>query len=216
MDKYVEHLAKSEQRTKVSSEYSSPAKGLLSKSEYVVVAKKGKDRCESVHGAVVAQGSDLGNTFDICSNKNCKTHRVQTSHYELTPKEREKRKNEAIKERAKAEAKKKKENAEILAAVGKIKLPVTAKTIEALFELLVGKLREDELKPVAYRHEWEPVIVEEKSYMDPKKIRKVKDWDKTFKKYFVEMTEVQKFRLIVEMLLETVWEEPRRKVMKLL
>jgi hypothetical protein len=79
MRAHVDWMAKEKKLTKVSSEYGQPSKGVRGRSEYIVVAKKGKDRCESMHGAIVAEGADVGKTFDICSINDCKKHRGLSS-----------------------------------------------------------------------------------------------------------------------------------------
>jgi len=86
-------------------------------------------------------------------------------------------------------------------------LPVAKREIEVLFELAMNRYGEDVFRAVARRHNWEPIIRKKKAGGQAqmikltRKSKKIKDWDKTIRSV-VSMTDEQKFRLIIEIMLE--------------
>jgi len=202
MDNYVNYRAKEEKLTKVSGEYSNPAKGILSKSEYDVIGKHAKDRCKSVHGAIVAQGATIGDTFDICSNKKCEVHHSRTN-YEQSPKEREARLAEQKKEKDKSA----KLEQQIVSGLKKIAWPVEEKTLDILIELLVKGNGTTVTRPICKRHGWkaEKTVRDNYSFFDYEKLiaDKIKD-----------LAPVEKMRLLTEFLIERTWGEEKVKIIK--
>lgn len=155
MGKYIDYIAKTEKRVKVSSEYGQAAKGLKNKGDYVLVAAKGKDRCESVHGAIVAQGTNIGEKIDICSDKECKIHGRSQSEYTMTPAEANKRKEERKKEIAKAKKAKEDRTKRLTDALAKLKWPMSEKHLDALLALSLDQASSNLYRAVAKRHELE-------------------------------------------------------------
>ena len=136
MQKYVDHQAKTAKLTKISSVWQVSGKNVLSKSEYVVL-DVAKGKCDSAHRGIIAEGENLGREVEICSDKNCKTHR--SGGYQRTPEE-----EKAAKERAKAEkqaAKEKRDAFEALLTetVLKVRWPLDEKQLDALLALAISK-----------------------------------------------------------------------------
>lgn len=209
MAKYIELRAENEKLTKVSSEYGQVPKGIKNKGEYVVVAAKGKDRCESVHGAIVVQGSEIGHVMDICSDVKCSVHRGQTSGYSLTPAEEAKRKAERKAEIAKAKKTKEATQKRLKDALAKVKWPVTDKMLEALLALTVENAGSNVMRGVAKRHELE--------------MKKTKtqwggeyyDYTSAVKKFIAPMDKTDKLKMVFELLIDTGYDSLRAGVGKL-
>jgi len=174
MANYLNYIAKKEKRTKVSSDYgysygkkeAGSYGKILEKNDYVVVAAKGKGRCDSVHAAIVVSGSDVGQRIDICSNKECKIHGSSQSGYTLSPAEKARRKKEAeqAKKRAEEYAQKFQE------AIQKIKFPLSEEQLDALFDFAFHRCGVSFQQPTAKFLKAEIVKKEEKSWDGKKKI----------------------------------------------
>lgn len=201
MGKYIDYvMAKKGITVKVSKDYGTPdAKDVLSKSNYEMLSTNKKKQCESAQMAIVAEGKDLGTIVHICNDPKCKTHGKQITPYKKSPEEKEQRKKEIAKELAKKE----KENEKLLATLENIKLPVTDKTLEVLFELVLAKYNSDILREVAKRHKWEPIKDECDMGGGKKSLRT--NWEKTTRKYADEMSGNDNFRLIIEIMLESIY-----------
>lgn len=201
MGRYIDHMAKTEKRTKVSSEYGEAIKGVKNRGEYVIVGKK--DRCESVHGAIVAQGSDIGTTLDICSNKECKIHYNQTSDYRLSPAEAKKRKEQRKKELEKAKKAKADRAKKLMDALVKIKWPMSEKNLDALLALALEMAGSNLMRSVSKRHE-----------LEPKKLKNT--WGSTSIDYAGAVKEMAKgleskgkIQLVFELMIDTGYESLR-------
>lgn len=221
MKAYINHRIKMEGLVKISEEYHYRSdidkNPVLAQNEYKGLSTKTKDHCEFAKQGIVVEGANIGNVRWICADKKCKKHHSENSTgYAETQAEKEKRRKEAEKERIAAEEMKKKENSKILGALKNITLPLTEKVSGIMIQLMVDDSREDELKPLCERHGWNPVVKEEKSYMDEKKIMKRKNWPETILKQAAEMNGEDQLRLIFEIMLQTVWTEPRDKAIKAL
>lgn len=209
MDRYVDHLAKTEKRTKVSSEYGQAPKGIKGRGEYTVVAKKGKDRCESAHGAVVAVGAEIGQTFDICSNPKCEVHHGQSGEYRRSPEEEAKAKAERKAEKEKAVKAKEDREKKLAEALKKIKWPMSKKHLEALLALSMDQASSLIWSKVAKRHELE--------------VKKTKtEWGSTnfnyegaVKKFAEGLDETGKARLAFELLIDTGYDTLRAGIGKI-
>lgn len=196
MKAYINYVAERENTLLlVSKEYGTPeTKGVIGRSEYETLSTNKKKQCEHAEKAVVAEGPDQGTVIWVCVDKKCKQHGNQHSTYELSPEEKENRK----KEREKELKKKEKEEKKITAALENIKWPVSKTELEILFELITNKYGVNEFRPIGKRHNWEPMKKENRA-----------DWTDTLKKYATEMDEQQKFRLIIEIMLESTWHKDR-------
>ena len=191
---YLNHRIKTEKLHAISDEYGESPKGVLSRSNYVLIS--GKDKCDSAHKALVVNGGDIGKIKTICSDKDCKTHGRNQSGYSLTPKEKERRKAEIKKEKAKAAA-------EVTArakALKKVKWPMTEKTLNMLLET---KLERGTmvLRPVCQRREIKPITTT--IYYDSAKKQGYKStsWEKPLRQAVAKMTKQEKAQLLVELTL---------------
>jgi ParB family chromosome partitioning protein len=209
MAKYIEVRAESEKLTKVSSEYGQSSKGVKNRGEYVVIAVKGKDRCESVHGAIVVQGSEIGHVMDICSDVKCAIHHGKVSSYSLTPAEEAKRKAERKAEISKAKKNKEATQKRLKDALGKVKWPMTDRMLEALLALAVENAGSNVMRGVAKRHELE--------------MKKTKtewggeyyDYSSVVKKFIAPMDKTDKMKMVFELLIDTGYDSLRAGVGKL-
>lgn len=199
MDAYVNYISKKAQENKkpiakVSDEYSNPGKGILSKSDYVVIDKKTK-RCDSIRPAVIAQGAGIGKEIkEICSNPKCKIHHGDRSSYETTPKEREERR----KEREKAAEEKIQMNENLKTALAKIEWPISDQHFESLLELAFKQAGFASTRSICKRHE---IKVEKKT--DKKYNYASYPYDYELKKAAAAMDKSQKIRLIFELIIDT-------------
>lgn len=206
MTAYTAHIATTEKRRQVSSEYSGAEKGVLGKSEYVIVPAKGKNRCESAHGAVVVQGSDIGKVFDICSNFKCSKHRGQTSHYELSPAEEAKRKAERKKEIAKKKREKEARAKKLETALSKVAWPLSEKHLDALLALAVENAGGNQCRTIGKRHGIVPKKgANEFTY----------GYGAPLKKWASEQTKVERLRLTFELLADTGYDSLREGLSQL-
>lgn len=205
MAKYVEYkISQNPELVRVSKEYgSTESKDVLNRNNYEMLSTKKKKQCEGAKQGIVAEGQDRGTIVYICADPKCKTHGKQMTPYKKSPEEKENRKKEIAKEQAKKEI----ADARFLTTLENIKLPVLDNTLEILFELVMGKYNSDTLREVAKRHKWEPVKVECDMGEGKKSLRT--NWEKTTRKYADEMSANDKFRLIVEIMLEVVWEKDK-------
>jgi ParB family chromosome partitioning protein len=192
----------------VKSWYSS-RKDVLDHNRYSTVGKK----CGHETKGIVVEGEDTGEILTICIDQKCPEHgKVHSSAIiKMTPEEKAARKKAAEKEKED----KKKEDEKLLKSISRA-VPLTEKSVGAFLEAAIYVLRDDEVKNIAERHGWDPLIVKEKNYMDEKKPRMVKDWEKTVREKTKTMTIDEKMRIVFEILLERTWDEPRAKIMKML
>lgn len=208
MDAYIGHIAKAEQRTRVSSEYGSPEKGVKSKSEYTLVGKTSKDRCESVHGAVIAQGTGIGKRIDVCTDPKCKTH-GRHSEYEPSPKELAKRKEERKKEIAKAKRNAEAREKRLADALAKVKWPLTEKHLDAFLALSMDQASANVWRGVAKRHGLE--VKKEKTTWGAQSY----NYQGAVKKWAAGLKGAEKARLAFELLIDTGYDSLREGVGKL-
>lgn len=209
MDAYIAHQAKSEKMVKVSDNYGRSEKGVIDKGGYVMVAKKGKDRCDHVEKAIIAEGTERGKTFDICHDPECKMHGKGKSQYGLSKKEKDSRAAEMKKEKMKV-AKEEIEFSETLNK--KIKWPVTGKSIGQLVEVMLGSFGTSVTRPICKRHDFPEVKVTHEGY-DGKKVKQT-DWEKTLKAGVESLDEAGKYRMCFEIALEHTWSERRMKFLR--
>lgn len=211
MDKYIKYyIEKLDIKVRVSSHYGTPDdKTVVSLSNYEKLSNNKKKHCESAELAILIDGEKMGSTIFICRNPKCETHGSQhsSSSYALTPEEKAARREETIKDnakKAKALAKRNQMIADSLATIGN---KFQSSVARLLANTLVEEAHVDYIKVICERLELEPVIKEEKNYMDETKIRKVKDWKATLTNHINEITSDSKmFEVMVQVAICRVYD----------
>ncbi|MCX6785943.1 MAG: ParB/RepB/Spo0J family partition protein [Candidatus Komeilibacteria bacterium] len=211
MTAYIEHRKQESKLTKISSEYSQPAKGCLSKSEYAVIAAKGKDKCESAHGAIFAEGDDLGKEILICSNKDCKTHGRSHSEYRLSPAEEKKRKADLLKEKENEKKKIERNNKATADLLKTIKWPIDSKMLNTLFGLAMFHSGTDQYRPIVKRRGWE--VPRTKTQYQPNGYL---DYDRCVRENAAKLDDTEKLRLTIEVLMPSYDSWKKIGVVKLI
>lgn len=209
MANFIAWKAKEGNLSKVSNEYGKAGSGVCSRSEYVIVAKRGKDRCKSVQQAIIAEGSELGKVIDICVDPHCQTHRGMKSQYGMTPKEQEARRAERKKEKEKAVKEKEAREKKLSEALAKLKWPMSEKHLDALLELSFEISGSNTARSVAKRHELE--VVKEKSEWGSEHY----DHIGAIRKSAKSMTKTEKVRLVFELLVDSGYESLRSGISKI-
>ncbi|MDQ5987364.1 MAG: Nucleoid occlusion protein [Syntrophus sp. SKADARSKE-3] len=211
MDNFINWRVAEGKLAKVSGDYSTAPKGVMSRSDYVLVAKKGKDRCESARGAIIISGSDIGKEIDICSNPKCKTHKGEQTSYSLTPKEIEKRKAERKAEAKKAKKAKEARKNRLEKALENVKWPFTETHLKALLALAFDQASANAYRSIAKRRELE--------------VKKVKnswgsgttiDYSGAVKSVAKDMDKTEQARLAFELLIDSGYDSLRSGVGKLI
>jgi ParB/RepB/Spo0J family partition protein len=203
MKLYVNYVAEKENTLlKVSKEYGTPeTKGIIGRSDYQTLSTKKKTHCEYAEKAVVAEGPDQGTVIWVCADKRCKEHGDQHTSYKLSSEEKEARK----KERAWEEAKKAKDDQKLLGVLAGIQWPMDEKTLDVLVDITIERSGRDVARIIAKRHQWEAKRTDNRV-----------DYDLTVRERLAVMTSKEKVQLLTEMLLQCVWEEPRKRAMNAL
>lgn len=205
MDAYVKYRAKKDHMTKVSDEYSNPEKGVLSKSDYVVIGKKDK-RCDSIHPAIIAQGAGIGKEIkEICSNRKCEIHHGSRSTYEQTPEEKEARKKELKKEREEAQKLEK----QIVEVLDRIVWPIEDKFADVLLELVIQSEGTSIARTICKRHGWKS-----KDESELAGTYVYHNWEAAIQEKIKEMSPVDKIRMATEYLIEKQWGDNKLKLVK--
>lgn len=215
MGKYVDYqVAKAKEQgielLKVSKEYSySPQgkadAGILTANDYTLVSFKKKKRCEYAQKAIVAVGSGIGTFLWICASSDCPEHHPQHADYSLSPKEKERRRKEVKKQKAKRE----KEEESIVKALEKIKWPLNKKTLDTMFELVLNGQGTTVLRPVAKRFEITAKKVTKYDYTSY-------DWEIPIREAAKKMSNAEKLRFIIGVMLERTWGDFKNKILKVL
>lgn len=208
MQAYIDHAAKEKKLVKVSGEYGPAPKGVkYGKSDYTLIAKKGKDRCASVHGAIIVNGSEIGKVIDICTDKACKTH--GHAEYRLSPAEEKKRKESRKKEIADAKRKKEAREKRLKESLAKVYWPLKEKHLEALLALAMDQASANTFRGIAKRHELE--LTKKKSSWGADFI----DYQGAVKRWAEKLGKVEKARLAFELLIDTGYDTLREGIGKL-
>lgn len=219
MNKYINFLAKRDDLLKVSKEYtygSDEAKlrkrNILPSGDFTSLSTKKKEHCEFARKAIVAYGDGIGRVIWVCADAICKKHgKTHDAPYKQTPEEKERRKKEAAKEQAKKE----KEDQKLAEVLQVIQSPTSINFLDIILELVLVRNGEQYTKPVCKRHKWEVVKVESRTW-DDKNVRMVSDWEKTVRENYAKLTADEKLRLVVEIMLETAWEDPKKKIIEMI
>jgi len=225
MGKYIDYRVEKEKESggtlvKITKEYDYTSqknkRGVLIRNNYEMLSTKKKHHCASAQKAIVAEDKDLGTIVWICADPECKEHGKNHSSYELTPKEIAKRKEERKKELDKEKEKKEKEAKEMSSILALIKDPILKSgsgMLDIILDLVLVRNGEQYTKPVCHRHRWEAVKVGRKGWgMNSSKVTMFSDWEKTIRENYAKLTEDGKFRLIIEIMLETAWDEPKKRI----
>jgi ParB family chromosome partitioning protein len=135
----------------VSKGYGTPEmKGAIGRSSYTGLGTKKKDHCEFAEQGIVVEGPDIGTTIWLCRDDDCKKHHANHSNsgYAMSPKEREKRKKELARQRARDD----KAYADFVAIIkAKVAWPLSEDALGVLLEDALSKHRFTSLVPVAKR-----------------------------------------------------------------
>jgi ParB family chromosome partitioning protein len=209
MEKYIEWRVKEAKLTKVSCEYGQAPKGVYSMSDYVLVAKKGKDRCKSVQVGIVVDGAEIGKEIDICTDPHCQTHRGMKSQYGMTPAEQKRRKEERKKEIEKSKNEKEARKKLMEDTLKKLKWPMSVKHLDALLELAFENAGFNVARSIAKRRGLE-VPKETNTWGS-------NSWDYTgaIEKLFKELDNAGKLRLAFELLIDDGYESFRKGIKKI-
>lgn len=189
------HEAKGEKIVKISTSYgSSDMKGVLSRDQYRVLesAKDKKDATETIFGIVVEGYQDEGKVLTITTAPEDLKGSTSTAH-KLTPKEKAERK----KEREHEASAKEKRNAKIIAGIEKVKMPLSEKHLDILFDVCFRRFGYSYIQPVAARHGIKAVKIEEKGYNR-------RDLETPVREYFEKKGKNGKLQFIFEVGLEAV------------
>ncbi len=206
--KYFDYIAKKEKLVKVSSEFnwssdaskaSGPYGKVVLKNDYEIVPKKGKEHCESAHGAILIDGVDIGKKIEICTNKECKIHRSGHSYYAPSPAEKAARKREAQK-------KKKREESNIgkfIDTLDKVEFPLSKKHLDALLDFAIYRCGKSYQQPAVKLMGAEVVKTEEESYGYDGKTKKVMriNYEASLRKYAEANGDSGKLRVIFALLM---------------
>ena len=154
MGKYVKYqIAKAKKEgveiLRVSRSYGvGQDKTILSKSDYESVSFKKKERCKYAQRAIVADDeSGIGTLLWVCVSDKCSKHKEQHAEYRLSPKEKERRKTKAKKEKARELKKEEK----IVKALNSVGWPLNKATLDILFDMLIKGQGVTVLRPTAKR-----------------------------------------------------------------
>lgn len=189
------HEAKGEKIVKISTSYgSSDMKGVLSRDQYreLETAKERADATEDILGIVVEGYQDEGKVLKITTAPEDLKGSSQAAH-KLTPKERAERKKQRELE-AKA---KEKRNAKIIEGIGKVKMPLSEKHLDVLFDVCFRRFGYSYIQPVATRHGIKAVKMEENGYSR-------RDLETPVREYFEKKGKNGKLQFIFEVGLEAV------------
>jgi ParB/RepB/Spo0J family partition protein len=149
MTAYIAHLkATNPGLLEVSTNYGKAPSGVLSKSDYELLEASAKKHCKFASEAVVVEGSERGKVVFVCASNECKKHHALHSEYTRTPEEREKRKKEIVREKAKQQ----REYDSFIALISeKVDWPLTEEVLDMLIEHSLGNHGVTSLSQVAKR-----------------------------------------------------------------
>lgn len=210
MEKYLAWRIKEGHLSQVSGDYGQSEKGVLPKSEYVEVPKRGKNRCDSAMQAIIVDSAEIGKEIDVCVDPKCEKHGTQHSSYQLTPEEKQARREERKKERELKKKETERREKKLAKALDNVKFPLVARQLDALVELAVQSAGQGVIRSVVKRHELE---VEKKSIeyyaLDQY------DYEGALRKMIGEIGANAKMRLVFEILADTGYEEIRDGIDKI-
>jgi len=165
---------------KIYNGYGSPDKsGVLSRDQYKVLetAKERKEASEDILGLVV-EGYDIGKVVHISTDPADIKDSVSSTSHKITPEEKEKKK----KEKAKREAKTQKMTEDLQEALSKVKMPLSKKHADLLFEFALNRCGTSYQQSVVKALGLEVVTTKEKNGWDDK-YRNVRNYQKTLEDY---------------------------------
>lgn len=180
---------------KISTSYGTPEmKGVLAKDQYRILetAKDRKTASEDILGIVVEGWNDEGKVYHITTAAEDLKGSTSTAH-KLTPEDRAARKAE----REKEEAKKQKKDEKILEAIGKVKMPMSEKHLDILFDVCFRRFGFSYMQPVAARHGIKAIKVTKNGYTH-------RDLETPLRAHFEEKGKNGKLQFIFEVGMEAV------------
>lgn len=178
---------KGKKMVKISTHYGKPdMKGVLSRDEYKTLDSKEdkKNAKEQIYG-IVAEGDDLGQVFLITTDKEDLKggEKGQYGTYRMTAKEKAEKK----KENEKRKKEKEKMSVDFQKAINKIKMPLSTKQLDALFDFAMHRCGFSYQQPACILLGLEPVMKKQESYGmssgEKDKVRTVRDYEATLIKY---------------------------------
>ena len=153
-----------------------------------------KDGCDHEEKGIVIEGNGVGHVMRFCRAPECKKHwasQTPHGHYKPSAEEIAKRKKARAAE-AKAHEK---QTAEILAGLERVKLPLSDKQVDVLFDLALRRAGTSYQQPVIKRHAVK-AIVKANKYGDRR------DYEATVRKIVAdEKSQDAKLRMVFELLL---------------
>lgn len=199
MKKYIDYRAKNEELRKITDEYYSSDKKILTRNDYAQ-AKKGS--CESGIGAIIVDGSNIGKVGMICINKLCKVHASGArTNYNQTPEETAKQKAEAKKEREAMKKKQEINSAKFKEAMEKLKWPMPEKQLDALLDFAIYRCGGSYQQPAVKLLGIEIVRKEETRGWETKKKVMVIDYEASLRKFAEEKGNIGKLQAIFALLI---------------
>ena len=214
MEKYINYqIARAKKQgveiLRVSKEYSYSPRGkvdagIITRGNYESLSFKKKDQCKYAQKAIVAADKDMGTLLWVCISPECPKHCQQHTDYSLTPKEKERRRKEVKKEKAERD----KGEEMIVEALEKVKWPPNKKTLDALFEMIVSGQGTTVLRPVAKRFAVTAKKTKRYGYT-------YLDWEAPVREAAKKMSNAEKLRFIIGVLLERTWGDLTNKILKM-
>jgi ParB family chromosome partitioning protein len=202
-----QHKADKKPLTLISDRYST-SKGVLGSSGYELASSvKG---CKSAHDGLIVEGDDVGRILHICTDKECPAHhpkakRSARSNAEKAESAAEKKKREQ--EQKREEAAKKRADAAFVAALDKVKDPLSDGQLDVLFNIVTTEWGY-ETEKVASAFGIQPIVEKKKNYTN-------EDYERPVKEHFTKLGKSGKLRLILALAIEQTYGE-KAKYLKLL
>lgn len=208
MEKYVAHIVKTEKLPRISTEYYSVPKGMIGQKDYETVSTKPKEQCKYAERAIVAHQPEMGTVKMICRKKQCPIHQGRYASAPSTPAQKAARKREIQKQKDKVAA----AEALVQKAIAKVHAPIDRPVLEILIDLMVAIVGPLEIAVICKRRGITPSIVKEKNWNN--KMIERKDYPRAFRAALVGQSQDEKAQVLVELVLEKAWSDPKEKALK--
>lgn len=180
--KIEEAKKKGEKMIRISTKYDT-IPGVLDQDSYVKIDSKEMKAAagDTIIKGIVALGDDLGRIYSISTEMKLFEKSKYATEYKPTAKEKAARKKEAAKEKTKREEYSK----AFIAAIAKVKMPLSNKQLSAMLDFALRARGSSVQQPACTLLKLEPVLVDEKYYSWSKKkgTHKVKSYEHTLRKY---------------------------------
>lgn len=154
--KVREYKEKGEELVKIATCYGTPdTKGAIGRNEYRIVEKG--DKPKTVKKGIIVEGDGVGKIVVITTDKEITK---ESTVYKQTPAEKEARKKQIEKERIEKEER----NQKIIDGTQKVKMPLSEKHLDVLFDIAFRRFGFSYIQPVAARHGIKAVKVKRGGY----------------------------------------------------